>query len=316
MTGPKDSAAKPKDPAQAGPNVPAQGGPKDAKDQGRPGEKAAGAGDPKNKSQPESPEKVGPKQPAGPQDTSASPVAAGRPYTQDAREAGYRDGHRAARGVAQVRAYIDGTRDGYADGTEQAAKDKARLDQARDDRKEQRAGLQPKPAPDSKNGDQKPVSVTTDDPAAPIAVKGIDKDRVWLGDGAARESMTRGEVRSLKTFERRLKARSEQMVKAADVLKALVAYEKEQARQALALGERARSVKGGEKLLPTLQRLAEAAQHEAATAEEAYKQAVRAAEAVKVLLSNVERRDGLIYKAVVDSPETMPAEMAFYKESA
>ncbi|MCX4581369.1 hypothetical protein OHB41_51415 [Streptomyces sp. NBC_01571] len=307
-TGPQDQAAKASG-AQAGkPAGPKGKVPADSKDQtAKPGDsKEAASGDPKEKGQ----------QPTGPQDASASAAAEGRPRTQDAREAGFRDGHRAARGVAQVRAYVDGTRDGYADGTEQAAKDKARLDEAHQDRKEQRADAQQRPAPTSRDGEQQPVSDTTVDTAAPLAVKGIDKDRVYLGDGAARESMTRGEVRSLKTFERRLKARSTQMAKAADVLKALVAYEKEQARQALALAEKARSVKGGEKLMPKLQRLAEAAQQEAAAAEEAHKRAVRAAESVKVLLANVEKRDGLIYKAVLDSPETMPAEMAFYQEAA
>ncbi|MFI1568202.1 hypothetical protein ACH4ZX_35170 [Streptomyces sp. NPDC020490] len=251
------------------------------------------------------------KQSPEPADTTP---AATRPRTQTARETGYRDGHRAARGVAQVRAYVDGTRDGYADGTEQAAKEKVQLDKAHAGRKAQRASAQQNPQQTNTNGAQQPVSGTNT--VVPITVKGIDKERVYLGDGAARDSMTRGEVRNLKTFERRLKARSAQMIKAAEVLKALVAYEKEQARKALALVEKAKSVKGGEKLIPKLQRLAEAAKQEAAAAEEAYKQAVRAAESVKVLLANVEKRDGLIYKAVVDSPETMPAEMEFYKEAA
>ncbi|MBK6015822.1 hypothetical protein, partial [Streptomyces sp. MBT53] len=262
--------------------------------------------------------KPGQQQPNGqqsPQPADTTPAAAGtRPRTQTAREAGYRDGHRAARGVAQVRAYVDGTRDGYTDGTEQATKEKVQLDKARDDRKQQRAGTQQNPQQTNTSGEQQPVSDTNN--VVPITVKGIDKERVYLGDGAARESMTRGEVRSLKTFERRLKARSAQMIKAADVLKALVAYEKEQARKAAALAEKAKSVKGGEKLIPKLLRMAEAAKQEAAAAEEAHKQAVRAAESVKVLLANVEKRDGLIYKAVVDSPETMPAEMAFYQETA
>ncbi|MEU4932056.1 hypothetical protein AB0G54_37075 [Streptomyces yokosukanensis] len=259
----------------------------------------------------------GQQQPNGqqsPQLADTTPAAGTRPRTQTAREAGYRDGHRAARGVAQVRAYVDGTRDGYTDGTEQATKEKVQLDKARDDRKQQRADAQQNPQQTNTSGEQQPVSDTNN--VVPITVKGIDKERVYLGDGAARESMTRGEVRSLKTFERRLKARSAQMIKAADVLKALVAYEKEQARKAAALAEKAKSVKGGEKLIPKLQRMAEAAKQEAAAAEEAHKQAVRAAESVKVLLANVEKRDGLIYKAVVDSPETMPAEMAFYQEAA
>ncbi|MER7817409.1 hypothetical protein [Streptomyces sp. NPDC096153] len=284
------------------------GKPTDSKDQ-RPG--AADAEQGKAQGQPG-------QKPSGqqsPQPADTTPAATDtRPRTQDAREAGYRDGHRAARGVAQVRAYVDGTRDGYADGTEQATKEKAQLDEARDERKQQRADAQRNPQQINTNGEQQPVSGTNN--VVPITVKGIDKENVYLGEGAARESMTRGEVRSLKTFERRLKARSSQMIKAADVLKALVAYEKEQARQALALVEKAKSVKGGEKLIPKLQRMAEAAKQEAAAAEEAHKQAVRAAESVKVLLANVEKRDGLIYKAVVDSPETMPAEMAFYKETA
>ncbi|GGU49814.1 hypothetical protein [Streptomyces violascens] len=249
----------------------------------------------------------------------------GRPRTQSSREAGYRDGNRAARGVAHIEAYRDGARDGYADGREQAQQERKQLDQARDERKADRSPQNPQEGSSPVSGHSSadyhqpaaaPGSGQATSDVTPVQVNSVDKEGVQLGAGAARASMTRGEVRTLKAFERRLKARAADMVKVAEVLKALVAYENQQARSAYTLMEKTKGVRGGAKLLPTLRRLAEAAKVQAAAAEESRKRAVRAAESCRVVLANVEKRDGLIYKAVVDSPETVPAEKAFYEETA
>ncbi|KPC64441.1 hypothetical protein ADL27_61060, partial [Streptomyces sp. NRRL F-6602] len=52
---------------------------------------------------------------------------------QTSREAGYRDGTRAAKTTAHARAWRDGVRDGYRDTTEAAGRETARLDQAHAD---------------------------------------------------------------------------------------------------------------------------------------------------------------------------------------
>ena len=75
-------------------------------------------------------------------------------------------------------------------------------------------------------------------------------------------------------------------------------------------------MKGGEKLVASLAKLADAAQVQATKAAEINKRAVRSQEACKTLTANTETRYGGIYKAVVDSPETSPAEMNYYREMA
>ena len=148
----------------------------------------------------------------------------------------------------------------------------------------------------------------------PVEVKGANAWGVQLGDGAARNSLSRGEVRTMKQLERYLEASVSQMQKAAEQTRVIRDKAVEEAGQAKALAEKARSVKGGERLLPKLDRLADQADNRAKKAEGIHKGALQAADRGKALLSNLKQRDGLIYQAVVDSPETQPAEMAFYQD--
>lgn len=147
----------------------------------------------------------------------------------------------------------------------------------------------------------------------PIEVTSVDAKGVTLGAGASKPYLTRGEVRSMKQFERRLTARAVQMSAVAERTKGLQAHAQAQATRARQLAEKTRGVKGGRTLLPVLDRLADQAERQASLAEGIHLRATRAADLARAVLADVKKRDGLIYQAVVDSPETQPAEMAFYK---
>ncbi|MEU8740625.1 hypothetical protein [Streptomyces halstedii] len=231
----------------------------------------------------------------------------GKPFTvQPSRETGYRDGTRAARATAHARAYRDGVKDGWTDTLEVASREKSRLDQAHVDRKAVRQE-QPVTSPTTSADRHQDADPT------PIPVKDITSTHVVLGDGASRASMTRGEVRSLKSFERRLEERATGLDRRAEQTRTLKAHADEQAAKATRLLEAARGVKGGDKLVGTLTKLQEAAQVQAGQAEEIHKRSLRAAEQCRTVLSNVQTRYGGMYQAVVDSPETSPAELRFYK---
>ncbi|QGZ53350.1 hypothetical protein GPZ77_34535 (plasmid) [Streptomyces sp. QHH-9511] len=233
---------------------------------------------------------------------------AGKPLgTRTSRETGYRDGTRAARAAAHVQAYRDGVKDGWADTQEAAQREKTALDTAHAARKQQRdkePAVPPTPAAPPK---------PTRAPATPITVTGIDATSVHLGDGATRTSLTRGEVRTLKGFERRLEDKQRTMQTIAEQTKGLEAHAARQAEKVTQLLEAAKGVKGGEKLVATLVKLEEAAKTQTAQATEITKRAVRAADATAAVHTNARTRYGAIYQAVVDSDETKPAELHFYK---
>jgi hypothetical protein len=235
--------------------------------------------------------------PAGP--TGGKPLS-----TQASRETGYRDGTRAARAVAHAQAYRDGVKDGWTDTKQAADREKTRLDKAHQDRKQAR-------------DKDKPVNTTASSAdyhqPQPVQVKNVDASHIQLGAGAARESMSRGEVRSLKSFERRLNTKSAALTRIGEETRGLKAHADQQAKQATDLLEAAKAVKGGERLAAALAKLQDAAQVQAGKAEEIHKRAVRSAEACRVLLANAATRYGDIYKAVVNSDETAPAELVFYK---
>ena len=148
----------------------------------------------------------------------------------------------------------------------------------------------------------------------PVEVKGASAWGVQLGNGAARSSLSRGEVRTMKQLERYLESCVADMQKAAELARVIAERAQEDARKARELAEKTRTVKGGERLLPKLERLADQADTRAKKAQESQKGYLTAADRGKALLSNLKHRDGLIYEAVLNSPETKPAEMDFYKD--
>ena len=85
----------------------------------------------------------------------------------------------------------------------------------------------------------------------------------------------------------------------------------DEAQNCQRLAEQGQSVEGGEKVVAALHRLAETAE-----AGDFAKRAQRSAEMCKVVLTNIQTRYTPLYKAVVDSGETKPAELRFYKDNA
>lgn len=234
--------------------------------------------------------------------------------TRDSRETGYRDGTRIGKATAHAKAYRDGVKDGYQDITESAAQEKTRLDQAHADHKKK---IEESPVPPQTSADYHQTPQAPPEPTGPqpIKVDRIDATHLQLGAGATRTVISRGEVRSLKQFERRLADRFNALIKVAETTKAFQAHAQDQAAKALVLMEQAKAVKGGDSLAGKLARFAENAKAQAAIAEHIHQRAVRSADACKATLSNVSTRYSGMYKAVVDSPETSPAEMAYYKEA-
>ncbi|MER5277794.1 hypothetical protein ABT025_18825 [Streptomyces sp. NPDC002809] len=237
-----------------------------------------------------------------PADQTQDTTPGKRLLTKGSRETGYRDGTRAAQATAHVKAYRDGVKDGWTDTMATADREKTSLDHAHAARQQAR---QETPVTTATSTDRQ----TTD----PIPVHSVSKTHVFLGDGDNRASMTRGEVRSLKSFERRLEERATTLTSRAEQTRSLKAHAEEQATQANRLLEAARSAKAGAKYIGTLTRLQEAAKGQAAKADEIHKQSLRGAELCRTTLANVQARYGGIYQAVIDSPETSPAELDFYE---
>lgn len=239
-------------------------------------------------------------------------------FTREARETGFRDGTRAARTAAKARAYGHGVQDGWHAVMATADDEKTLLDRARALREEERKDptvttAPPKPAVPPKPSAPPTTAPTVPAPARPLTVTGVDATAVHLGPDASRPSMARGEVRNLKGFERRLTDHHGQVQTVAEATKGLAFHANQQADSVTRLVEQAKGVKGGEKLLATLARLQEAAQAQVVLAEETHKRAVRGADATSAVLANTITRYGAIYQAVVDSDETAPAMLSFYK---
>ena len=104
------------------------------------------------------------------------------------------------------------------------------------------------------------------------------------------------------------------MGRSAEESKTTSVLAQEIATRAQRLSEEAKQAKGGQRVLAALLRLTEQAQVLSGRAKEIQARALRGAEAVTVLASNAQTRHGGIYKAVVDSPLTTPAEREFYQD--
>lgn len=231
--------------------------------------------------------------------------ADGRPFdTRESRETGHRDGVRAAKVAAHFGAYKDGLRDGWDDQQKANAKDKARLDQAHTTYVK------------AQDEEPKVTPTSTGRTATPIEVVSIDPVNITLGPGVLKSSVRRNEVRNFLGFITRLEAKADLLQQISDVTKGLQAEAEDQVTDINDLLAQARSPKiaAGEKVVHKLGKLAEAAQVQADQAADVHKRALRAADACQALLSNVNTRYRPIFQAVVDSPETRPAEMRFYRD--
>lgn len=252
-----------------------------------------------------------------PKSTTKQSEPAAKPLrTQPSREAGYRDGTRAAAVAGHANAYRDGTKDGWheraaADRAEKEKMDKARTKNAI----KPKADAAPKMTPAAGSTVDLAKAAAPPTPAVPVQVDAVGVDLIhFTGDDGVTSAMTRGEVRTLRQFERRLAERQQTMGRIADGSKVTRALAVEMSTRAQRLSEEAKAVKGGAALVGVLLRLAERAQALRNRAEEIERNAHRGAEAVTVLSANAETRHGGIYKAVVESPLTAPAEREFYQD--
>ncbi|MFE7758321.1 hypothetical protein [Streptomyces sp. NPDC057429] len=250
---------------------------------------------------------------------------------QRSRETGHGDGSAVRNAVDHVKAYAQGTKDGYQDKKGENGKEHARLDKAYADHK----AKQPEPKKDDpKQGDPKKQGTTVTGPSGqtiviappergddgvstdvkPLLVKEIDANTLTLGTDGARGSVSRKELRNFKQYERKLEAKENHLIKVADACKSLEAAAEDEAKDCQELADQAKAVEGGEKLAAKLTRLADAAKAQATEAAELAKRAKRAAEMCKVVMTNIGTRYAPLYKAVVDSDETKPAELRFYND--
>jgi len=247
----------------------------------------------------------------------ATPAAPAGPTlrTKPAREAGYRDGTRVAAVTGHARAYRDGALDGWDDRT---ATDKAEGRTMTDTRARNASRPQQKAAPKMAPAAGSTVDLAKKPAAAvPVQVTAVnDKAVAFTAAGGEQHTMSRGEVRTLKAFERRLAEKKAALGRIAERSKDTRVQAVDLASRAQRLSEDAKTVKGGDRIVALLGRLAERAQVLRGRAEDIEKNAQRGSEAVNTLAANAETRHGGIYRAVVDSPLTAPAEREFYQDKA
>ncbi|MEV7907236.1 hypothetical protein [Streptomyces anulatus] len=264
--------------------------------------------------------------PAGSGSAGGSPTGSDRTPLQRSRETGHGDGSAVRNVVDHVQAYAKGAKDGYRDKREENGKEHARLDKAHDQHKAKQQD--PKKDDPQQQGtkvagpngqtlviappDEKDDGMSTD--VKPLLVKEIDPNTLTLGTEGAAGSVSRKELRNFKQYERKLEAKENHLVKVADACKSLEAAAEDESRDCQQLAEQAKAVKGGEKLAAKLSRLADSAKAQATEAAELRKRAQRAAEMCRVVLTNIGTRYAPLYKAVVDSDETKPAELRFYND--
>lgn len=239
---------------------------------------------------------------------------------QRSRETGHGDGSAVRNVVDHVKAYAKGAKDGYQDKKEENGKEHARLDKAHADHKAKQQNPKQGTTVTGPSGqttviappDEGDDGMSTD--VKPLMVKEIDANTLTLGTDGARGSVSRKELRNFKQYERKLEAKENHLIKVADACKQLEAAAEDEAKDCQDLAEQAKAVEGGEKLAAKLTKLADAAKAQATEAAELHKHAKRAAEMCKVVLTNIGTRYAPLYKAVVDSDETKPAELRFYND--
>ena len=247
--------------------------------------------------------KTDPKPGAPNKDHQRKPRPGARTPLEKSREIGHKDGSTARQVVDHVKAYADGTRDGWRDQKTINAREHTRLDKAHAAHTRKAVPAPPVDRP-----------ATTKDQPMPLQPTGIDSDKLTLGDGTLKPSIKRSELRTFKQYEGRLATRIDTLAKTADITKSLAVQAREQADDCIKLLEEARSVKGGDKLVAEISKLADQAKAQADDADQVHARAVKAHDFAQGVLSNVQTRYQPLYQAVVDSDDTKPAEMKFYAD--
>lgn len=238
---------------------------------------------------------------------------------QRSRETGHGDGTAVRNAFDHVKAYAKGAKDGYQDTKAKNSKEHARLDKAH----AQRNATKDAPKGTTVTGpggrtlviappDEGDDGVSTD--VQPLQVQEIDANALTLGAGGAQGQVSRKELRNFKQYERKLEAKVTHLVKIADACKALQRAAEDEAKDCQQLADQGKAVEGGEKLAAKLTKLADQAKAQAAEAAELHRRSRRAVDMCKTVLTNIGTRYAPLYKAVVDSDETKPAELRFYTD--
>ncbi|MGK4909707.1 hypothetical protein [Streptomyces albus] len=237
---------------------------------------------------------------------------------QRSRETGHGDGTAVRNAFDHVKAYAKGAKDGYQDTKAKNSKEHARLDKAH----AQRNATKDAPKGTTVTGpggrtlviappDEGDDGVSTD--VQPLQVQEIDANALTLA-GGAQGQVSRKELRNFKQYERKLEAKVTHLVKIADACKALQRAAEDEAKDCQQLADQGKAVEGGEKLAAKLTKLADQAKAQAAEAAELHRRSRRAVDMCKTVLTNIGTRYAPLYKAVVDSDETKPAELRFYTD--
>lgn len=144
----------------------------------------------------------------------------------------------------------------------------------------------------------------------PLGAKVVG-DNVQLSNGT---TLTRGEVLNLRAFTRFLHGKEQQTHQITDQCKQAKEVSANRVKQIQQLIEQCQDpkIKGGKHLVASLQKLHDATEAQAKEADKMHANAARGIDALQTLNKNAETRHGGVYKAVADSPETSPAERAFY----
>lgn len=324
---------KPANPPKTTPAPDTTGARKSTPETPKPGQQ-----DPKNT--PHSLKKTPANSPAGTQDAAKNKSGQGNGSglnLQDSRETGYRDGTRAKKVTAHLEAWRDGARDGWNDTQKAVDREKTRLDTAHADRMKNTIPVQepkdtpvpktaayqphipprpttrPTPAPTPAPTPSHTQTRTPTDTKAPLDVHSIVGNTITLSGNTARPTISRGEVRTLRRFQQRLEHKADTLTRMAEVTRALEEHAQQQAHRVIQLLEQAKAVKGGDRLIGKLSKLADDATTQACEAAEIHKRALRAADRCRAVHANAEARYGPIYKAIVNACEPESAELAYYR---
>ncbi|MER8103864.1 hypothetical protein [Kitasatospora sp. NPDC094016] len=163
---------------------------------------------------------------------------------------------------------------------------------------------------DRRGQSESPPQIYPAEPATVLAVSG--KGVEYEFDGEAPKFKTRGEIRSLKAFTRAMTGKQKLLASHSDRGKKIKAEAGELASEVGNLRDAARTVHGGERLLKRLDQLHEAAKLTSAKAVDMDTALHKGSETVRTLITNADARHGIIFRAVVDSDLTEPAEREFY----
>lgn len=233
--------------------------------------------------------------------------------TQKAREAGYRHGTHIGEAAAQAGAYRDGIKDGITARTDNGRREKGEMDAIHAGRNKQREEHPVTTAATSADHHQNTAAPGQAQPIPAAAVNG----KIHLGPGAARKTISRGEVRSLRDYQGRLGEKAGCLQQDTEETVQIKAEAEDLATRALQLLETARSLELGDASIGAATTANEAVGQVSSLVQALYLKLVRGTDQAQALNINTEIRYGQIYKAVADSVEKAPAnDMSYYTKGA